>query len=298
MKVDYGDVKIMPGDVIAIATYAAPELSTTGQTSASTISSATAGSAQGVKVGSQGEISLPYLGPVKIAGLTPTEAAAFLAKALKDGGILVDPQVSVELVESPTRIITVLGEVLRPAPVPSFGQLRLLDVISACGGLTPLASHRITIRRPGEADPITVELGADPKSTNVSDIPLMAGDTVIVPKVGNVFVVGEVKAEAAYPLSSNAPVTVMRAISMAGGLKYSAALSKARIIRTTADNQHVEIMLDLKKLMLGKQQDIALAADDVLFIPANGFKAAASAGGAQVAVSAFYGVVDAAALLR
>jgi protein involved in polysaccharide export with SLBB domain len=74
----------------------------------------------------------------------------------------------------------------------------------------------------------------------------------------------------------------MRAITMAGGVKFSAALSKARVIRTTPDNQRVEIMLDLKKLMNGEQQDIALASDDVLFVPANSFKAALAGGGASV----------------
>jgi polysaccharide export outer membrane protein len=116
----------------------------------------------------------------------------------------------------------------------------------------------------------------------------MAGDTVIVPKVGSVFVVGQVKTQSAFPLSGNTPITVMRAIAMAGGVNYGAALSKARIIRTTADNQHIEIMLDLKKLMYGKQQDVALVSDDVLFIPSNTFKATLAAGGASVAATLLY----------
>jgi polysaccharide export outer membrane protein len=264
-KVDYGDVRIMPGDVVMVSTYGVPELTNLG-----------------LKIGPNGEVVLPYLGSVKLAGLTASEAAIFLSTALKNGGLLVDPQISVQLTDSPTRIITVIGEVQRPMPIPAFGQLRLLDVISACGGFTPLASHRITVQRPSNPDPIIVEIGVNAKATDVSDIPLMAGDTVIVPKVGSVFVVGEVKSSLAFPLSSNTPVTVMRAITMAGGVKFSAALSKARVIRTTPDNQRVEIMLDLKKLMNGEQQDIALASDDVLFVPANSFKAALAGGGASV----------------
>jgi polysaccharide export outer membrane protein len=175
--------------------------------------------------------------------------------------------------------------VQKPAAVPAFEQLRLLDAISACGGFTALASHTITVRRTSASDPIIVQLGTDPSAANVSNIPLMAGDTVIVPKVGNVFVVGQVKTQMAIPLSGNTPITVMRALSLAGGVNYGAALSKARIIRTTADNQHVEIILDLKKLMYGKQQDVALASDDILFIPSNTFKATLAAGGASVAAA-------------
>jgi len=284
LKVQYGDVKIMPGDIISIATYGAPELSTTTST---TIDSPSGnGSVNGLKVGAEGEIVLPYLGVVKLAGMTPPEASAYLETELKDKGILVDPQVTVALVDSPTRVITVLGEVQKPAPVPAFGQLRLLDVISACGGFTPMASHTITIRRVGDPDPITVILGTDPKTTDETNIPLMAGDTVIVSKVGSVFVIGQVKTPSAIPLSSNAPVTVMRAIAMAGGLNFGAALSRVVIIRKTPDDQHVEIQMDLKKVMKGKERDIALASDDVLLVPSNGFKAGMAVGGAGVTTGA------------
>jgi|HubBroStandDraft_1064217.scaffolds.fasta_scaffold113897_2 polysaccharide export outer membrane protein len=268
MSAEYRDVRIMPGDMIAIATYGAAELTTTvGPAGA------------GIKVGTQGEIVLPYLGVVKIAGMTPVQASAYLAKALQDGGFLVDPQVTVEMLDSPTRIITVIGEVQKPMPVPAFGQLRLLDVISACGGFTPLASHTITVHRPGDPQSITILLGTDPRNTDQTNIPLMAGDTVIVPKVGNVFVVGQVKTPEAIPLSSNAPITVLRAISMSGGVNFGAALSKVRIIRTTPENQHVEIFVDVKKIMNGKQKDVALVSDDVLLVPTNAFKAGVAVGG-------------------
>jgi polysaccharide export outer membrane protein len=177
---------------------------------------------------------------------------------------------------------------MRPAPVAAQGQVRLLDVISACGGFTPLASHTITVKRKGSADAITVELGTDSGAAGGVDIPLLPGDTVIVLKVGSVFVLGQVKTPSAIPLGYNSPITVLRALALAGGVNYGAGLSKARIIRTNADNQHVEILLDLKKIMYGKQQDVALRSDDVLFIPSNAFKASIAAGGASVAMQAFY----------
>ena len=288
MTVQLQDVKIVPGDVISIATYGAPELTTTGSTSFDSPGGSGSGGASGIKVGTQGEIILPYLGVVKVAGMTPPEVALYLEKELKEKGILVDPQVSVSLVASPTRVITVVGEVQRPAPVPAFGTLRLLDVISACGGFTALASHTITVRRPGDPQPITVIMGTDPKTTDETNIPLMAGDTVIVPKVGNVFVIGQVKTPSAIPLSSNAPITVMRAIALSGGVNFGAALSKVVVIRQTPNDQHVEIQLDLKKVMQGKERDIALASDDVLLVPGNGFKQGFAAGGAGLAI----GVAD------
>ena len=282
MNAQMQEAKIMPGDVIAIATYGAPELTTSALTSFDTTSGNVNSNTSGIKVGAQGEIILPYLGVVKVAGMTPPEVAQLLEKDLKDKGILVDPQVTVSLVASPTRVVTVVGEVQKPAPVPAFGQLRLLDVISACGGFTPLASHTITVRRPGDPNPITVILGSDPKTSDETNIPVMAGDTVLVSKVGNVFVIGQVKTPSAIPLSSNTPITVMRAIAMSGGVNFGAALSKVVIIRKTPNDQHVEIQMDLKKVMDGKERDVALMSDDVLLVPTNGFKAGMAVGGAGV----------------
>jgi polysaccharide export outer membrane protein len=275
------EFKIAPGDVIAIATYGALELSIPT-----------------LRIGATGEVVLPYVGTMKLSGLTPSEAAAALANALKSGGFMVDPQISVQTMESPTRVITVIGEVKNPMPIPAFGRIRLLDAIAASGGLTPMASHLLTIHRAGVPDPILVELGVDAYASEASNIPLMAGDTLIVPKVGSVFILGEVKQPSAYPLSSNAPVTVMRALTLAGGVKFSAALSKARVIRTTADHHRVEIMLDLRKVMNGEQQDLALASDDVLFIPPNRFKAVIAAGGATAFATLLVGGVDAYSVAR
>ena len=235
---------------------------------------------------------------MKLAGLTPSEAATYLSNVLKQGGFLVDPQVSVQLVDSPTRAVTVIGEVMKPSPVPAFGQIRLLDAISACGGFTPFASHSVTIRRIGNPDPIAVELGTDAQTANASDVPLIPGDTVIVSKVGSVFVLGYVKTPSAIPLSNIAPVTVLRALAMAGGVNYGAGLSKARIIRTTADNQRVEIKLDLRKIMFGQQQDVALLSNDILLVPGNAFKAGMAAGGAGVAASLLYAVGDTATIFK
>ncbi len=80
LNAQYSDVKIRPGDIIAIATYGAPELSTVGTTSVDATTGTGGGSANGIKVGAQGEIVLPYLGAVNVAGLTPPQAALFSRK--------------------------------------------------------------------------------------------------------------------------------------------------------------------------------------------------------------------------
>jgi len=277
--VEIDATRIVPGDVISITTLGAPEL---------TLSGSAGGILSGVRIGNQGEFEFPYLGSVKLAGMSEEEAAQYLRKALKEGGFLADPQVIVEIVNSPTRVVTMIGELQHPQPVPAFASVRLLDAVSLCGGFTNFASHTLTVQRAGVAEPLTVELGNNPRSSSLSDILLRAGDTVIVPRVGNVYVMGEVKTVGAIPLSSNTPITVMRAIILSGGLKFPAARGRASIIRTTPDNQRIEIRLDLKKVVAGKEPDVALLSDDVLYVPTNRSKAIMAAGGAQIFASLLY----------
>lgn len=291
MHLQQAEAAILPGDGLSIATYGVPELSTSG---AGSIPTSGPG---GLRVSADGTVTLPYLGTVKLAGLTPSQAAQYLARQLKAAGILVDPQVTVQVVSSAAAGITVVGEVKEAKPVPVYGaQMRLLDVISACGGFTNLASHTVTVHRVGDPTPITVNLGVDPATTDVANIPLVAGDTVVVPRVGNAYVVGDVIRPQAIPLANNAPITVLQAISMSGGVDSGAALSKAMVIRTTPDQQRVEILFDLKKVMHGKEKDIALTADDILFIPSNAFKTAVTKG--NPAQTSLYAAVASATLLK
>jgi polysaccharide biosynthesis/export protein len=286
MHIEAAQTAILPGDSLIILTYGAPELSSGGMGGVGTL-----------RVSADGTVVLPYLGTVKLAGMTAPEASEYLDKQLKAGGILVDPQVTVQVASSSEQGITVVGEVTRPQPVPVYGaQLRLLDVISACGGFTPFASHTITVHRRGDPQPIVVNLGVDPRTSDATNIPLVAGDTVVVARVGTAYVVGDVWRPDAIPLSSNAPITVVQAISISGGLRYGAALSKAMIIRTTDDKQRVEIVFDLKKVLHGKERDIALTANDILFIPTNGFKAALSSGFATQ--TSVYAGIGSATLLK
>jgi polysaccharide export outer membrane protein len=286
---EYPEVRITSGDIVSIATLGAPELTTLMQTSTGAMNPASSAPVTGIRVGSRGEVNIPYAGAIVLAGLTPAEAGQVISKSLKEKGILVDPQVTVQLVDSPMRVITVIGEVQKPAPIPGFGHLRLLDAVSACGGFTPLASHAITIRRAGIEEPILVNLGTDPQRPDIGNIPLLPGDTIIVPTVGRVFVLGQVKTPQSLSLSGNTPITAMRAVAMAGGVNFAAALSRARVIRPVGGNRNVNIVFDLAKVMSGKQQDIVLNTDDVLFLPTNTFKAALAGGAAQVATSAMYG---------
>jgi len=284
---------IQPGDILAVYVYGMPEMS-------AGLVMPVAGTQQvnGVQLNGFGEVVLPFVGRVRLGGMTQSQAVAELRKKLVESGLLVDPVISISIVDSPGRIISVIGEVTRPSQVKAYDKIRLLDAIAFCGGFTGVASHVVTVQREGRQNSITVDLGTDPEKAGDANLFLQPGDTIVVAKEGGIYVVGEVRNAAMYMAPGNAPLTVMGAIAMSGGLKFSAALAHARIYRVAENQQRVQINFNLKKLMYGKQKDITLAANDILFIPSNAWKASLAAGGVSAAESILYGATYAEATLK
>jgi polysaccharide biosynthesis/export protein len=187
-----------------------------------------------------------------------------------------DPQVTIQITESPNQIVTVTGEVHGVVPVE--GQKRLFDVLSTAGGLPLTASHVVTIDRPGIPQPIVIDLGTDPAKSASANVPVFPGDTIIVPRVGVVYLLGAFKNEGAIPIQQNSPLTLMQVASLGGGTGYQAKLGDLRIIRTEGLNRKV-VHVDVKKVMDGKAPDPVLQADDIVLLPTSAMKAAIKGGG-------------------
>ena len=85
------------------------------------------------------------------------------------------------------------------------------------------------------------------------------------------------------PIATNTPLTLIQALTMAGGANFEAALSKTRIIRTEGLNRK-EILLDVKKIFNGTQPDPILQADDIVYLPGSALKGALKSGGTQTAI--------------
>jgi polysaccharide export outer membrane protein len=242
-------------------------------------------------VDAKGDVQMPWVGPIHVGGLTVVEASAAINAKLRDEGYIKDADVVLQLTEAPSHLISISGDVKTPTVLPAFGERRLLDVIAAAGGLMPDASHMITIVRPGVPQPIRVLLDPNPQAAIESNIPLYAGDAVLVPRAGSVYVVGAVKTQNAFPITTSTPLTLMQAISMAGGANFEAALSKVRIVRTEGNARH-EIPVDLKKVLNGKTPDPILQADDVVYVPGNLFKGGIKGGGVGIATGLIFGLTN------
>jgi polysaccharide export outer membrane protein len=238
-----------------------------------------------VTIGTDGKVMLPLLGVISLDHLTVTAAEDLIADRLRGAGIYKDPQVTIQVTEGPSASATVIGE--SHGLVPIVGSRRLLDVLSATGGLPGSASHVITINRAGLAEPIVVDLGTDPSQSSAANIPIFAGDTIVVARVGTIYLLGSFKTQGVVPLSSNTPLTLMQAAALGGGIAFEAKLSDLRLIRTIG-NQRTVVKLNMKKVMYGKAPDPILQPNDILFLPDSVIKSSVSNG----TLGTLFGVVS------
>ena len=142
-------LRLQTGDLVDVAVYNVAELTTKARISA------------------RGEIYLPLIDYVHIAGLTAEEAEGLIQKRLADGGFVKNPHVTLFVDQYASQGVSILGEVARPGVYPVPGQQRLFDLISAAGGFTEKAGKSITITHRDQPEkPVTV-----PLSRNISDNP-------------------------------------------------------------------------------------------------------------------------------
>ncbi len=246
-------LRLGAGDLIEIGVYNVPELTTK------------------TRVSSKGEIYLPLIDYVRVAGLTAEEAEGLIQKRLSDGGFVKNPHVSLFVNQYASQGASVLGEVAKPGVYPIPGQQRLFDVISAAGGFTDKAGRSITVSHRDQPDkPITLPLSRNVADNPESDIAILPGDTIIVRKADLVYVVGDVGRPSGFLMDSG-HVTVLQAIALAGGTTRTANLGGARIIHRGSGGLS-EIPVELKKILRAKAPDVTMQADDILFVPTSATK--------------------------
>jgi polysaccharide export outer membrane protein len=129
----------------------------------------------------------------------------------------------------------------------------------------------------GEKDATTLLISKNPAEMATSNVALQPGDTVVVPKAGIVYVLGEVTRPGGYVLNSTGGITVLQVVAVAGGPTHLASAGKTRLLRRT-ENGFQEQPIDVKKLLRGKAPDVSLRNEDILFVPSSAIKTALNAG--------------------
>jgi len=212
------------------------------------------------RINLEGKISFPLIGELQVTGLSQLQLEKRLKDMLADGYI-VDPQVSVQVTEYRSQKVFVIGEVNSPGAYPLTKRTLLVEAIAMAGGVKPEADNEVMIVRPkknhvpttpllpDEADPselFKVNLRNVLEGEKSQNIEVLNLDTIFVPKIKVFYVTGEVKRPGQYTFMKG--MTVLNAVSTAGGFTEKAAKKKAKTVREK-EGKKVELNLPMDHLI-------------------------------------------------
>jgi polysaccharide biosynthesis/export protein len=259
------------------------------------------------RVDPSGFVELPLVGRIHAAGLSVEQLRDTISGQLSK--FITSPQITVNVIEYRSQLVSVLGEVNNPGVHQLQGPKHLVDVISSAGGIRPDAGPRLVITRDirwgvlplpnahldTSAQFSVADVSVDDITSGRSadqNIEVRAGDVISVPRADSVYILGEVKKAGGYSLNASDSISLIRALSLAEGLSTGAAPKKARILRASAGqvSATTEVPVDLQQILAGKAPDQTLYKNDVLFIP-NNVAASAMKRAAEAAIQIATGLV-------
>ncbi len=221
-----------------------------------------------IRIGGDGKITFPLIGEVEVQRLSTAEIEKKLARLLGDG-YLKNPHVTVFIEEYKSKKVTVLGEFHKPGLIELTGNSTLVEVISNAGGVTEDAGDTLYIQRkkPGsdaegeEEMTVTVDLKRLLEEGDVSaNREIKDGDSIYVPRAAFVYVSGEVEEPGAYKITKG--LTVLKAITLAGGFTEKAWRGRTKIIRKKKDGKEETIKVEM---------DAPVKSEDVILVPESFF---------------------------
>lgn len=234
-------LQLGPGDAISIKVFGRPELDTTAY------------------ISDDGTVPVPLAGSVEIGGLSPAQASTRVADALRQGQFLVDPQVTIFLVEFRSQQVSVLGQVQAPGRFPIDSKVSVFDLIAQAGGTTEDGADTIYLLRPNEDGTVqrhSVDLRALTQGDALQAPPsVQGGDSIFVPRAGQFYIHGEVQAPNMYRLEPG--MTVVQALSRGGGVTQRGSSNRVEIRRRNGEGEFVTFRPELTDLV---------QADDVILI--------------------------------
>ncbi|WP_433964847.1 polysaccharide biosynthesis/export family protein [Tunturiibacter gelidiferens] len=259
---DFSGLQLAPGFLLSMEVYDAPELSTD------------------VRIDTHGDITLPMVGSIHVAGQTMTQAAAAIEARLKDGKILNNPQVNLNVSQYAGSNVSVLGEVHNPGRIELLAPHSLEDIIALAGGETQLAGNSIEIRHPEGVSPQKemVHYSRSSDDMTLVDTKVRPGDTVTVRRAGIVYVLGGVNRPGGYIMQEGGELSLTQALSLAYGTTINAAVSSMRLIRKLPDGRVQETPLAYRDIEKGKIPPPRLQAEDLIYVPISKTKTVLTSG--------------------
>lgn len=235
------------------------------------------------EVDANGMISLPLVGAVKAEGLTPTELQTDLTNKFRR--YVKKPIMRLTVNSYNAYKASVVGAIVKPGLVPlKRPGYPLTELLSEAGGLRDNAGTRIFLIPSrsdsnnlqaqiagvsAESNPAGVEIALDQLVGTLErppiTVPILPGDTIIVPEAGQFRVDGEVERPGAFPVTKN--VSTLSALASAGGPTYAANVNEIEVIRDFGSGKKASVTVNLEKVAFYGEPDISLRDGDVVIVP-------------------------------
>ena len=236
-----------------------------------------------VRIDGQGDLTLPLVGSIHVAGLTVAQAQALLASRLQ--AVVRQPEVTISTMELRSRPVYVLGAVTRPGEYQIQGRKTLAGLLSQCEGMRNDAGSRVLVTRQLSEGPIPLPFAVTDAaagvskvtlrlddvtrgSTSAANLYLKPNDVVSIPRADMVYVVGDVKKAGGIVLEERDSISLLQALSLAEGTLPTAAGEHSKILsKAETGGLREEKTVNLKSILDGRSKDIELHSNDVLFVP-------------------------------
>lgn len=264
------------GDLLSILVWNYPELNIAAAGAQALSSSGLpvrgAQSPSAYVVDQDGQIQFPYVGAIKVAGLTEMQARDLLSERLIRS--IKKPDITLRVQEFRSKKVYVDGEVRSPGNQPIEDvPMTLLEALTRAGGMLATADQSsIVVSRSGRSYPVNIPALVR-QGINPSDILLANGDVVRVRHrdENKIFVLGEVVAPKALPMF-NGRLTLTEALGEAGGLnQLSAAGRQVYVVRNANAKEPLVYNLDARSpVALALADGFMLRPRDVVFVDASG----------------------------
>jgi len=237
------------------------------------------------RIDADGNINMPLIGKIRAGGMTQQELEAEIVRRLKE--YIREPQVIVVVTQFRSEPVFFVGAFAHPGIYPLSGRRTLVEMLTAIGGLQPNASRHIKVTRRAEygaiplpnaiVDPekkistVDISMGSLRENVNpAEDIILQPYDVISVERAEQIYITGEVLHTGGFELQDRDSISVLQAVSQAGGFTRDAKRDTVRVLRPIVNTtRRAEIDIDVNDIYAGKANDFPLLPNDVLYVPRN-----------------------------
>lgn len=253
-ETDDGVYRLGPGDEIKMSVFGVEDLS------------------GNYRIDGLGRVSLPLIGPVDISGYTLAETENVLQEKYSEE-YLRQPQITVSVMEFRSQQFTAVGALSQPRVYNTQRRITLIEALAMAGGLNENAGPTVyltdRVRNPetGEMGTRSLAIPIEELTQGRPEVNVVLGESALlnVPPAGSVFVEGAVQRPGVY--RSPGETTVLKAVAMAGGLKFEAKRNNITVLRRATDSgEWQQQTVDMDDIRESPNADIRLSDGDIVVV--------------------------------